>query len=151
MNEPEDFDYRNLSDDLRDFIEVAIILVIAFAIFSSVYAFADDGGIQSPQTRFTIPTTDAPVVDVSAARILQSDGGTVYVQGGAWLNDDVLLARANQLVATQAELDALKATPPKPTTAALVITNILTGIVQTIGGVMTACYVGTGNVICLKR
>ncbi len=133
MNEPDDFDYRTLSDDLRDFIEVVLAFVIAIIVFGSIYACAAE-----------------PVIDVNHGRLVSADGGVFDVSGGAWLSDVVLLERASQIVATQAELDALRA-KPRPSTAALVLTNVLTGIVQTVGATMTACYIGTGNALCVKR
>jgi hypothetical protein len=134
--------YRNLSDDLRDFIEVIAVLIIGFAIFAAAWAHAEpiDAG------------SDAPfVLDVRHALVTTQDGGVFEVTGGGWLADSVLIDRASEIVATQAELERLKEMPPKASSAALVITNVLTGIIQTIGVGMTTCLVSTGNALCIKR
>lgn len=135
-------EYRTLSDDLRDFIEVVAALLIGAAVFAGCYASAAeplDGGV------------DRPVLDVRYARVTTADGGIFEVTGGAWLSDAVLIARASDLVTAQAELDAARRAPrAPPSTALMVLTNVTTGLVQTFAAFGTTCLAATGNVFCLK-
>ena len=89
------------------------------------------------------------------AWIVTVDGGVFNVTGGAWLSEEVLLTTSRRIVLTEAELEQLKkvgqAPAPPPSTPLMVISNVVTGVVQSIGAGMTACYVATGNAICLKR
>lgn len=135
---------RDLAADIRDGI---FAFIIAAVCFGALWARADDGGVDP----HVLPD-DSPVLDVMEARITMPDGGVVDVQGGGWLRDDVLMARSRELVATQAELDALKATPkPVASTPLVVVSNILTGIVHTFMAAGTACLAATGDAFCRKH
>lgn len=121
---------------LADFVEVVIVLIFGAIILGSLWASAAD---------------DAPVLDVRRAVVELPDGGVVIVDGGVWLSDGIALARANDLVKTQAELDALRQQPlPQKSSAVIVVTNVLTALVHTAGALIGTCLATTGNALCQK-
>lgn len=72
------------------------------------------------------------VVDVERAELHQPDGGVMLVTGGAWLRDDILLARAQDLQRPPSP----SPTPP-PAPAALVVTAIISALAGYVGGLLT--------------
>lgn len=72
------------------------------------------------------------VVDVERAELHQPDAGVVLVTGGAWLRDDILLARAEDLQRPPAP----SPTPP-PSPAVLVVTAVLSALAGYVGGLLT--------------
>lgn len=95
-------------------------LALALAL-SGGAARAQDGGLPA-------------VVDVELAELRQPDGGVVLVTGGAWLRDDVLLERANDL-----KNPAPKPVPaPSPPSAPVVVlTAVAAALAGYVAGLLT--------------
>jgi hypothetical protein len=96
-------------------------LALALAL-SGGAARAQDGGLPA-------------VVDVELATLHQPDGGVVLVTGGAWLRDDVLLERANNLKHPPAPAPA-PATPPPPAQV-VIATAVIAALAGYVGGLLT--------------
>lgn len=96
----------------------AIVLALAL---SGGAARAQDGGLPA-------------VVDVELATLHQPDGGVVLVTGGAWLRDDVLLERANDL-----KNPAPKPVPtsPPPSAPVVVLTAVAAALAGYVAGLLT--------------
>lgn len=87
------------------------------------------------------------VVDVEFAHIEQPDGGAIDVTGGAWLRDDVTMARARELEAQRATNEALKANcadaPPAPPMSGVTVMVVLTAtLIVFAGGLVTGLVIG---------
>lgn len=112
------------------------LLGVALAVLSSSVA-AEDGG----QPR---------VLDVELAHIVQSDGGALDVTGGAWLRDDVVMARAREFRAAEAMNAALKdncadAPPPPPASGVTVMVVLTASLIVFAGGLVTGILVAGGR------
>ncbi len=90
------------------------------------------------------------VIDVELAHIVQSDGGVTDVAGGAWLRDDVVMARARELRAAEAMNAALKencadAPPPPPASGVTVMVVLTASLIVFAGGLVTGILVAGGR------
>lgn len=74
------------------------------------------------------------VVDVEFAEVRQPDGGVVLVSGGAWLRDDVLLERANDI---KNPAPKPVPTPPPPSAPVVVLTAVAAALAGYVGGLLT--------------
>lgn len=96
---------------------------------------------------------DAPrVVDVHAAHVVAKDGRILEVNGGAWLPDEVLKARAKELVQCRAENDTFRAQASAPPPPGPVLVAVVGGavVLSLLGGAALGCMVATGSPVCAK-